>query len=201
MALFSIHTTHRSALLSAAGFCVSQGSLKLTESWNKEQKKVKSIDMGSDGSESKPLAIKYCLLSACAACCSILFALIGICLITQKSFQDFAHNTITVTGILFLSLALLSSIMAVIFKRLYKYHYDRNIITSHGPLYAVVNYSGWHKYWIARCITCKSFLKFRLYGHRTFDKLRHSLTASNYYRIFTRNIPLSLTIPIQLMIR
>jgi hypothetical protein len=78
--------------------------------------------------ESEPSAIKYCLFSACAACCTAVFAVIGISLVTQKRFHDFSHK-LTIVGIFFLSLALLSSVMAVVFKRIYKYHYDRKIIT------------------------------------------------------------------------
>ena len=81
-------------------------------------------------SERKPAAIKYCLFSACAASCTAVFAIIGISLVTQKRFKDFSHNTL-IAGMFFLSLALVSGVLAVVFKRMYKYHYNRQIITSH----------------------------------------------------------------------
>ena len=81
-------------------------------------------------SDRKPSAIKYCLFSACAASCTAVFAVIGISLVTQKRFKDFSHNTL-IAGLSFLSLALVSGILAVVFKRMYKYHYNRQIITAH----------------------------------------------------------------------
>ena len=94
---------------------------------------MERLDLIND-SETKPSAIKYCLFSACAAFCTAVFAVIGISLVTQKRFQDFSRNTLTIIGIFFLSLALLSSVLAVVFKRIYKYHYNRQIITSHHSI-------------------------------------------------------------------
>jgi hypothetical protein len=79
-----------------------------------------------NASQKEPSAIKYCLFSACTA----VFAIIGVSLVTQKRFKDFSHNTLIV-GIFFMSLALVSGVLAVVFKRMYKYHYNRQIIASH----------------------------------------------------------------------
>lgn len=140
-------TTYRSALFyTTERYYIPQTFFKLRE----RRRHQVNIFMASNGSESKPLAIKYCLLSACSACCSVVFAVIGVSLVTQKRFKDFSLSTMTITGIFFLSLALLSTIIAVIFKRIYKYHYDRNIVTSHGPLVLYTPPSElqlvWHKY-------------------------------------------------------
>ena len=83
-----------------------------------------------NASDRKPSAIKYCLFSACAASCTAVFAVIGISLVTQKRFKDFSHDTL-IAGLFFLSLALVSGVLAVVFKRMYKYHYNRQILTSH----------------------------------------------------------------------
>ena len=88
--------------------------------------------------ESKPLAIRYCLFSAFAACCASVFAVIGISLVTQKRFKNFS-NTITIIGIFFLTLSLLSTVLTIVFRRIYKYHYNRNLFTSHRTIYRQVN--------------------------------------------------------------
>jgi hypothetical protein len=83
-----------------------------------------------NASQKEPSAIKYCLFSACAASCTAVFAIIGVSLVTQKRFKDFSHSTLIV-GIFFMSLALVSGVLTVVFKRMYKYHYNRQIIASH----------------------------------------------------------------------
>lgn len=93
---------------------------------------TKSFDMS--GNESQPSTIKYCLLSAFAVCCTAVFAVIGISLVTQKRFEDISHNALTITGIFFLSLTLLSCAVAIVMRRIYKRHYYRHIMRSHGSI-------------------------------------------------------------------
>lgn len=95
---------------------------------------MEPIDTNDSVDESKPSAIKYCLFSACAACCTAVFIIIGACLVSQKRFQDFPQHTITIIGLVFMLLALVASVLAIVFKRMYKYYYDRNIITSHRTM-------------------------------------------------------------------
>lgn len=89
-----------------------------------------ALDSGNN--ESKPAAIKYCLFSGCSVCAAAVLAVIGISLLTQRRSQGF--STFTIIGVIFMSLALLASTLAVVFKRMYRYHYNRRIITSHRSM-------------------------------------------------------------------
>lgn len=77
--------------------------------------------------EIKKPTIKYCLLSSCALCLTVLFAVVGASLIlTQNRFEDFPHHASTVVGIVFLSLAVASILLAAVFRTMFKHHVNQN---------------------------------------------------------------------------
>ena len=130
-----------------------------------------------NASQKEPSAIKYCLLSACAASCTAVFAIIGVSLVTQKRFKDFSHSTLIV-GIFFMSLALVSGVLTVVFKRMYKYHYNRQIIASHRFV---------HHNTDVRWMVSVHILNF--FGVRLENFVcAHRKQYNNYYSVYTASL-------------